>query len=353
MGVSPLGECMRCLVVAEAGVNHNGDEELALRLVDVAAQCGADAVKFQTFTAERLAARGAAKAAYQVARTGPGDQFEMLKRLELPARAYARLHARAVERGIEFLSTPFDETAADMLIEIGMKRIKVPSGEITNLPLLRYLAAKNVPMLLSTGMATLEEIDEAVEAVRHTRAELGYNEPLAERLTLLHCTSSYPARPVDVNMRAMQALRGRFGLPVGYSDHTEGTLAAIVAVALGAVVLEKHFTLDRSLPGPDHGASLEPRELASMIEQIRAVEKLLGSEEKKPCAAELAVRDVVRRSVTLARSVPAGAKIRREDLVLLRPGTGIAPKELDAVVGKRAARDLAAGTTLQWTDLAS
>jgi N,N'-diacetyllegionaminate synthase len=344
---------MACFVIAEAGVNHNGDEALALRLVDAAAQCGADAVKFQTFTAERLAARGAAKAAYQVARTGQGDQVEMLKRLELVPEAYARLRDRAAEHGIEFLSTPFDELAADMLVGLGMKRIKVPSGELTNFPLLRHLAAKNLPMLLSTGMATLDEVGEAVDVVRRARAEFGLGEPLAERLTLLQCTSCYPARAEDVNLRAMWTLRERFGLPVGFSDHTEGLLAAVAAAAAGAAVIEKHFTLDRELPGPDHQASLQPGEFAAMVEQIRAVETLLGSEQKRPCVAELAVREVVRRSVTLARPVRAGATIKREDLVLLRPGTGIAPKYLDVVVGRRAVRDLPAGATLRWGDLVS
>jgi N,N'-diacetyllegionaminate synthase len=341
----------RCFIIAEAGVNHNGSEELALQLVDAAARTGADAVKFQTFTADALVTRGTAKATYQEANTGAGDQHSMLKQLELPRAAYARLHARAAEHAIEFISTPFDAAAADMLVGLGMRRLKIPSGELTNFPLLEHLAAMGLPTILSTGMATLEEVQEAVAVFQKARRRCGF-ETAPEALTLLHCTSNYPAALDEVNLRAMHTLRAATGLTVGYSDHTQGTLTAVAAVAAGAVVVEKHFTLDSSLPGPDHRASLEPAMFAEMVRQIRDVEAMLGSGEKTPCPTELPIRALVRRSVTLMRALKAGTPITTEDVVLLRPGTGISPKNLSKVIGKRVARDLPAHTTLQWADLA-
>jgi N-acetylneuraminate synthase len=341
---------MSCFVIAEAGVNHNGEEALALQLIEAAAHAKADAVKFQTYHAERLSTAAAAKADYQREQTGPGDQLSMLRALELPDTAFARLRQRCEELHIEFMSTPFDAEAADMLVKLGMRRIKVPSGEITNLQLLRHLAGLQRPLVLSTGMSTLEEVAEAVQAIGNEWERCRFAP--AGALTLLHCTSNYPATAKDVNLRAMLTLREVFGVPVGYSDHTEGTAVAVAAVALGAAVIEKHFTLDRNLPGPDHRASLEPDAFAAMIRDIRAAEAALGSAVKQPAASELPVRDVVRRSVTLTRSVRAGEALRGEDLALLRPGTGIPPRDLDAVKGRRAARDLSAGTTLRWSDLA-
>jgi N-acetylneuraminate synthase len=332
---------VKCFVIAEAGVNHNGSEALALRLVEAAAECGADAVKFQTFAADKLATAGAQAAEYQRANAGAADQLSMLKKLELPAESFRRLKARADALGIEFMSTPFDAESARMLVELGMRRIKVPSGEITNLPFLEELAAFGLPLIVSTGMADMEEVAQAVAAVGAARS----------RLTLLHCTSNYPALPEDVNLRAMATLRERFSLPVGYSDHTDGTAIAIAAAALGAVAIEKHFTLDRDLEGPDHKASLAPEALRRMVQDIRAVEAGLGNGVKAPRPNELPVRDLVRRSVTLRRARRAGERIAAEDLVLLRPGSGIAPKDLARVAGKRAVRDLPAGATLAWEDL--
>jgi N,N'-diacetyllegionaminate synthase len=340
---------MSTFLIAEAGVNHNGDERLALELVATAARCGADAVKFQTFSADKLVRPGAATADYQQQATGARDQHAMLKALELSEAAHARLFARCTELGIEFMSTPFDEQAADFLLSLGMKRIKVPSGEITNEPFLRYLAAKGVPLILSTGMSTLEEIQRAAQVIGQARGAA--SAPLAQVLTILHCTSNYPAQCADVNLRAMQTIAAATGLPVGYSDHTQGLAVSTAAVALGAVVIEKHFTLDRALPGPDHKASLVPEELAALVRQIRDVEQALGSTEKRPAQAELAIRALVRRSVTTVREVQAGSRIEAADVALLRPGTGIAPSELAAVVGRKAARNLQAGTTLQWADL--
>jgi N,N'-diacetyllegionaminate synthase len=342
---------MRCLVIAEAGVNHNGRQDVALQLIEAAAGCGADIVKFQTFTAENLVTKGTSKAVYQEKNTGAGDQYTMLKGLELPLETYQILHKRASECGIEFLSTPFDAGAADMLVGVGVYRLKVPSGELTNHPFLKYLARFGLPMILSTGMGTLQEIEEAIAAIQAQRSASGLTEPLDKCLTLLHCTSNYPAQPSEVNLRAMHTMRQAFGLPVGYSDHTADPLTSVVAVAAGAVVIEKHFTLDRNAPGPDHRASLQPDEFAGMVNQIRSVEVMLGSSDKVPCDAELPIRDLVRRSVTTRRTLVAGQPISADDITLLRPGTGIQPKELEHVIGRRVARDIQAGTTLRWQDL--
>ncbi len=341
---------MKTFVIAEAGVNHNGSDEFALQLVDTAARCGADAVKFQTFTADKLVRRGAAKAAYQQAATGEGDQHSMLAALELTESMHRTLFERCVLRGIEFMSTPFDEDAADFLVALGMRRIKIPSGEITNHPFLRHLARKDVPLILSTGMATLAEIEDATAVIRAERAAAGLCRPLAEMLTVLHCTSNYPAAFCDVNLRAMRTIADAIQVPVGYSDHTLGIAVSTAAVALGATVIEKHFTLDKAMPGPDHQASLAPDELAAMIGQIRAVEQALGDPRKQPTAAELPVRELVRRSVTSSRDLAAGEPLQPGDVCLLRPGIGISPSELDYVVGRELKRPVTAGTTLQWSD---
>jgi N-acetylneuraminate synthase len=338
----------RCYVIAEAGVNHNGSVERAHQLVDAASRAGADAVKFQTFRSEALVAAGTPRAAYQARNAGEGDQLSMLRTLELPVQAYPGLYRHCLDSGIEFLSTPFDDASAAMLVELGMRKIKVASGEITNFPLLRALARLRRPIILSTGMATLDEVREAIAVLD---AQWGGKRGDGF-LTLLHCTSNYPADPADVNLRAMVTMREAFGLPVGYSDHTAGTAVAVAAAGLGATVIEKHFTLDRSLPGPDHKASLEPDELARMVGEIRIVGRALGSATKQPAPSELPVRELVRRSVTLARDLRPGEVIGAADVVLRRPATGIAPRELEKVVGRRAARALAAGTILQWADLA-
>lgn len=343
---------MKTFIIAEAGVNHNGSDNLALKLVDTAARCGADAVKFQTFTAGKLVRPGAEKAEYQKRQTGDGDQFDMLKKLEISEDLHCKLIQRCNELNIEFMSTPFDEQAADFLVSLGMKRIKVPSGEITNHPFLQYLAAKNIPMIISTGMANLQEVREAVEVVRSERHRLGYSGDLSKYLTVLHCTSNYPASVSDVNLRAMQTIHSATGMPIGYSDHTAGVAVSVAAVALGATVIEKHFTLDRELPGPDHKASLEPDELQLMVQHIRDVEHALGSDKKEPMPNELPVRALVRRSVTTILPISKGQTLTKENLALLRPGTGIAPKDLFKAVGRRAARDLESGTTLEWSDLA-
>lgn len=342
---------MSVFVIAEAGVNHNGDSDRALAMVDVAAKAGADAIKFQSFSADKLVGIRAEKADYQKRATGSGSQHAMLKALEMSEELHAALVARCADAGIEFMSTPFDDEAADMLVGLGMTRLKVPSGEITNHLFLRHLAAKDRPLIVSTGMATLEEIDDAMHVIAHERDARGFSQALDQMVTVLHCTSNYPAAPADVNLRAMRTIADHTGLPVGYSDHTLGIAVSTAAVALGAVVIEKHFTLDRALPGPDHGASLTPEELRTLVEQIRTVESALGSPVKAPTAAELPVRAVARRSVAAARSLSAGVVIAPADLALMRPGTGIPPRHVDQIVGRTIKRDVMKGTPLTWDDL--
>jgi N,N'-diacetyllegionaminate synthase len=339
---------MKTFIIAEAGVNHNGDEKLALALVEAAAKSGADAVKFQTFSADKLTRKGAEKAAYQKQATGDGDQHGMLKALEMSQSLHRRLFAHCRELGIEFMSTAFDEESLDFLVELGIKRIKVPSGEITNAPLLRHMAGKGLPLIVSTGMAELNEVVAAVDIIRAAR---GLAEPLAEMVTILHCTSNYPTDSADVNLRAMNTMARATGLPVGYSDHTLGLAVSTGAVALGATVIEKHFTLDAGLPGPDHKASLEPDQLCALVRQIRDVEVALGSDVKAPTASELPVRDLVRRSVTTVRSLAAGATVGKDDVTLMRPGTGIPPVDLEKVIGRKSARNISAGETLTWSDI--
>ena len=342
---------MSCFVIAEAGVNHNGSEERALQLIEAAARAGADAVKFQTFKAEALVTPGAEKAEYQKTHTPDGDQFSMIRELELSEDLHNTLKTRCDKLNIEFMSTAFDTASADFLIELGIQRIKIPSGELTNLPFIAHLTGKGLPVIMSTGMATLEEVNEAIEVVRKTRKHKNFSEPLNERLTLLHCTSNYPAQTGDINLNAMLTLKNETGLPIGYSDHSEGILVAPLAVGLGATVIEKHFTMDRTLPGPDHAASLQPDELQQMIRDIRTVEQVMGSPVKAPTPSELPVRDVARRSVTLARSLQQNATISEKDLVLLRPGNGIPPKDLNKTVGCKIKTDLPQGHTLKWSDL--
>lgn len=346
-----LNNMEKTFVIAEAGVNHNGSEELALQLVETAAKAGADAVKFQTFKAETLVSKSAATAEYQKKQTGSDDQFSMLKQLELTDALHLKLIEHCRKHNIEFMSTAFDLDAASFLIGLGMDRLKVPSGELTNLPFIRDLVAFNKPIILSTGMANMDEVKQAVEVVREERVARGFCEPLADILTILHCTSNYPARVEDVNLKAMQTMAEELFLPVGYSDHTNGIFVSVSAVAMGARVIEKHFTLDRDLPGPDQKASLEPAELALMIQQIRQIEACMGDGIKAPRESELPVRDLVRRSVTLSNDKATGEAIQADDLVLLRPGTGIAPKYLNDVVGKQLKTSLKAGSILSWPDL--
>lgn len=341
----------RTYIIAEAGVNHNGSEDMALKLVEVAAQAGADAIKFQTFKADNLVIKGTATADYQKNNSGDDDQYLMLKKLELSEDLHLKLIKHCKQFNIEFLSTPFDISSAKMLLDFGMKRIKIPSGELTNLPLIKNLAELNCPVILSTGMASLGEVNEAVDVIRQTRNKLNLQEPLEHILTLLHCTSNYPAKTESVNLKAMQTMADYFSLPVGYSDHTDGIVIAIAAVAMGAKVIEKHFTLDRGLPGPDHKASLEPDELEQMVSDIRKVENCFGNGQKEPQPDELPVRKLVRRSICLARNMASGEVIKEGDLQMLRPGTGIPPGQLQLVIGKQLKSSLQSGSMISWQDL--
>lgn len=326
-------------VIAEAGVNHNGDPALARRMVDSAADAGADAVKFQTFEAERVASAAAPKAAYQQRTTDAAEsQLDMLRRLELPRDAHEALKAQCTERGIEFMSTPFDPDSADFLAALGVARFKIGSGELTNLPFLRHVARHGRPIILSTGMATLDEVGTAVETVRGA----GVTD-----ISLLHCVSSYPADPADSNLRAMATMGAAFNLPVGLSDHTMGIAVATAAAALGAIIIEKHFTLERTLPGPDHAASLEPDEMKAMITAIRTVTAALGDGIKRPADSELENRDLVRRSLVAACDIAKGALIEEAMIDIRRPGTGLPPASRDTLVGRRTRRTIAAGTMLE------
>ena len=342
---------MSTFIIAEAGVNHNGSEQRALEMIEAACDCGADAVKFQTFSADKLVLKGTEKAEYQKRATGSDDQHSMLSQLEMSESMHQRIVEHCKEIGIEFMSTPFDEGAADLLVSLGLSRIKVSSAEITNYPFLEYLAVFDLPIILSTGMATLDEVSEAVNIIKQVRDKKGFVKPLEQILSVLHCTSNYPTELKDINLRAMLTMREVLGVPVGYSDHTAGIQVAVAAVAMGASIIEKHFTLDRSLPGPDHKASLEVTELKNMIEQIREVEVALGSAEKVPTTAELAVQQVVRRSIVLVHDMRPGEIIGKKDITLLRPGTGIQPKEQAKVLGAKLKSALPAGAMLQWDDL--
>ena len=325
----------RVLIIAEAGVNHNGDVSMAERMVDAAAAAGADFVKFQTFKAERLLRVDAQKAEYQKRGGDAGEsQYAMIRRLELDEPAHRRLLARCRERGIGFLSTPFDADSARMLAEMGVEYMKVPSGEAVNLPLLRAIAALGRPVILSTGMCDLAEVRQALDALVAAGAP-------PESVTVLHCNTEYPTPFEDVNLRAMQAMAEALGVAVGYSDHTPGIEIPVAAVALGATVVEKHFTLDRSLPGPDHAASLEPGELAAMVRAIRNVERALGDGVKRASPSELKNRSVARRSIVAARDIRAGEVLAPEMLAAKRPGDGVSPMRWDEVVGSTAVRDFA------------
>jgi len=324
-------------------VNHNGSLDLALRLADAAKASGADAVKFQTFRADLIATRSAHKAPYQERTTAHAEsQFEMLQRLELDALAHKRLIEHCRQIGIQFLSSPFDAQSADLLATMNVSLYKVPSGEITNLPFLKHLARKGRPLILSTGMSTLGEVEEAVNVLKAAGAS---------KLTLLHCVTEYPAPYAEVNLRAMHTLKSAFGLPVGYSDHTPGIDIAIAAVALGAEVIEKHLTLDRSLPGPDHAASLEPSELQQMVVAIRHVEAALGTGIKAPAPCELPNLSVARKSVVAARLLPAGHQLRIGDLDIKRPGNGLAPKLLPELIGRTLRAGLAKDEIISWDHL--
>jgi N-acetylneuraminate synthase len=350
---------MNTYIIAEAGVNHNGSLDMALQLVDVAAKAGADAVKFQTFKAERLVSHQAPKAEYQQQTTDSTEsQFEMLRKLELDEEAHIAIIAHCTECGIEFLSTPFDLESVDLLAgQFNLPCLKIPSGEVTNAPFLLKVARSGKPVLLSTGMCTLADVEAALEVLA-----FGYTWPMDERcpstrafreaycsnegqeallcnVTLLHCTTEYPAPLVDVNLRAMDTLQAAFGLPVGFSDHTEGIAVSVAAAARGAVVIEKHFTLDRKLPGPDHKASLEPVELLAMVQSIREVEQALGSAMKMPAPSEIKNISIARKCLVAARRITQGERFTESNLTVKRAGNGISPLLYWEIIGRVAGRD--------------
>jgi N,N'-diacetyllegionaminate synthase len=321
------------LIIAEAGVNHNGDLALAKQLIDVAADAGADLVKFQTFSADRLATREAKKADYQIATTESAEtQHQMLSRLELSASMHHELIAYCSTRNIGFFSTGFDIESVDLLISLGINHFKIPSGEITNLPYLRHIGQLSKSIILSTGMATMGDIEAAIDVLEQAGTERSL-------ITLLHCTTEYPTPMVEVNLRAMTSMQAAFGVAVGYSDHTAGIEVAIAAASLGATVIEKHFTLDKKLPGPDHNSSLEPKELKAMVSSIRNIEIALGDGIKRLTPSEALNKFVARKSLVAIKDIKVGEVFSVENISVKRPGTGLSPMTWESVIGRQAARD--------------
>ncbi len=335
----------KTIIIAEAGVNHNGDINLAKKLIDAAAAAGADYVKFQTFKAEKIVSKQAQKAAYQEATTGKEEsQYDMIKKLELDVEAHQILQNYCIQKQIKFLSTAFDLESVDLLKPFDLDFFKIPSGEITNLPLLKKIAAQGKPVILSTGMATLGEIEDCLQLLLDCAVS-------REDITILHCNTEYPTPMQDVNLSAMNTIAAAFGVKVGYSDHTLGIEIPIAAVARGAVCIEKHFTLDKNMEGPDHRASLEPKELKAMVTAIRNIEKALGDGIKKPSASEAKNKIIARKSLHLATALPKGHQIKEDDLIALRPGDGISPMTIRTILGKRLKQNLPAQHKLSTNDL--
>ena len=361
--MSTSSESDRCFIIAEAGVNHGGSVELALALVDAAVDAGADAVKFQSYRTELLVREEAPQAAYQARNAPAASQAAMLRALELSVEAHRRIAAHCADRGITFLSTPFDPPSLELLLELDVPRLKVASGELTNGPMLLAMARAGLPMIVSTGMATLDEVADALAviaigrdgsdatpraAVRaDARRRLESDPTLVGDVTLLHCTSSYPAPAESVNLRAMDTLAQVFRLPVGYSDHTEGTAVAVAAVARGAVLIEKHLTIVKTLSGPDHAASLEPAAFAEMVAAIRTAEQSLGSSEKRVDPVEAEVRLVARRSLVTSRDLTPDRPIAEGDLISLRPGHGKSPFEVWDALGSTPDRPYRSGSVFE------
>ncbi len=326
-----LGEGESCFIVAEVGVNHNGSVDMAKRLIDAAKDSGADAVKFQAFKAEKLVTKYAEKSDYQKETTSSKSQYDMLKKLELTDKEIIELFRYASKKGIIFLSSAFDKESVDLLNRLGIPAFKVPSGEITNFPLLAYIAEKKKPIILSTGMSTMNEIKEALTVVR----KMGVTD-----IVLLHCVTSYPAKTEEANLRVIEVWKQSFGLPIGFSDHTLGIIAPITAVALGAVLIEKHLTLNKTLPGPDQRASLEPSGFKEMVRNVREIEKALGDGVKRPTEEEEKIKKVVRRSVVAKVKIGKGKIITQDMLDFKRPGIGLEPKDVDKVIGMKAKQNI-------------
>jgi N,N'-diacetyllegionaminate synthase len=335
----------RVYIIAEAGVNHNGNLENALKLIDVAKNAGADAVKFQTFIPELVISRYAQKAAYQEATTGKQEsQLDMVRKLYLDVNAHKEMIAYSKKAGIEFLSTPFDLTSIDTLNDLGLKTIKIPSGEVTNIPYLKKLGKLNKRIILSTGMCYLGEVEQAINLL----VAAGTSK---ENISLLHCNTEYPTPMQDVNLLAMNTMRNAFKLETGYSDHTLGIEVPIAAVALGATIIEKHFTLDKNMEGPDHKASLEPAELKAMVIAIRNIEQAMGDGIKKPSPSETKNIAIARKSIHLANDLRKDHILSEEDLVIKRPGDGIPSSLIEQAIGKKIKADFAADHKLSWEDL--
>ncbi len=331
----------RTYIIAEAGVNHNGSVDIAKRMIDAAVRAGADAIKFQTFVPEEIACGDAPKAEYQKRTTGSkGSQLDMLRRLALDDNAHRRLFGYCGRKGIAFLSSPFDMQSVDLLNGLGIKVFKIPSGEITNLPYLQKVGGLKKKVIMSTGMAVMEEIDRALKAL----IKAGTTK---RNITLLHCNTEYPTPFEDVNLLAMVAMKKRFGVQVGYSDHTPGIEASVAAVALGAEVIEKHFTLDKKMKGPDHKASLEPKELAAMVAAIRNIEKSLGNGIKRPSPSEIGNRAIARKSIVASRDIKKGEALSEENITAKRPGTGLDPMMWYKVIGRKARRNFRADEQIE------
>ncbi|WP_346693312.1 N-acetylneuraminate synthase [Coprobacter fastidiosus] len=320
----------KVLIIAEAGVNHNGSIKIAKQLIDVAADAGVDYIKFQTFRTEKLVSKTAPKADYQIQNTGnDNSQYDMLKRLELSENDHWELIDYCNKKNVKFFSTAFDIDSVSFLYRLGLSQWKIPSGEITNFPYLRAIGKTRQPVILSTGMANLQEIEEAIKVL----VQFGTTR---EEITLLHCTTEYPAPKNEVNLLAIQTLKNHFGLNVGYSDHTQGIEIPVAAVALGATVIEKHFTLSRDLEGPDHRASLEPNELKQMVQYIRNIEKALGNGIKIPSENEKKNIAIVRKSIVAARNIVQGERFTEDNITVKRPATGISPMQWENIIGKEA-----------------
>lgn len=332
---------MKTWIIAEAGVNHNGDIELAKQLIAAAKAAGADMVKFQTFKTAKLVTKTAEKASYQKGTTDADEsQYAMIRKLELSRADHEVLIEECRRQGIGFFSTAFDTDSFDMLVEMGLDQVKIPSGELTNLPLLRYMTRLGMPVMLSTGMATLGEIEAALAVIEKAGTP-------RHLITVLQCTTDYPAPIADVNLRAMVSIKAALGVQVGYSDHTRGIEIPVAAVALGACVIEKHFTLDRTMPGPDHQASLEPHELKAMVDAIRNVELALGDGVKRPSASELKNKPIARKSLVAIHAIKAGDVFSADNVGTKRPGTGISPMRWDEVMGRVAPRDFSADELIE------
>ncbi len=337
---------MHTIIIAEAGVNHNGNFELAKQLIFAAAAAGADYVKFQTFKADKIVSKNAKKAEYQERNINDGDdsQYAMLKQLEMPEEWYIKLIGLANEKGIKFLSTGFDNESIDFLDQLGSPLFKIPSGEITNKPYLQHIAKKRKPVILSTGMANMEEIQSALQVL--ITGGISKND-----ITVLHCNTEYPTPMEDVNLMAMITIKNTLGVKVGYSDHTQGIEVPIAATALGATVIEKHFTLDRNMEGPDHKASLEPDELKAMVLGIRNIELALGNGVKKPTTSELKNKNIARKSIHLVHNLEEGHILSENDLIMKRPGNGISPMDYEKVIGKKLKKELSIDHQLNWDEL--